>query len=128
MAGTGWRSDSVPFREVISRRRRSRPRRNREPQLSRFASGWDAHFGFGIDAQRVGHAVDVIEIGNDFNGVQDVAVAEAVFAKTVNMLLANRGGSACDELGESCQGLASGRKPGAPIVVFDLFGQPCVAA
>jgi len=87
-----------------------------------------AHFGFGVDAQGVGHAIDVIEKGDNFDGVQNVAVAEAVFAKSVNVLLANGGGSARDELGEFCQGLAAGRKPGAPIVEFDLFGQPCIAA
>lgn len=86
------------------------------------------HFGLGIDAQRVGHAVDVVEKGDNFNGVQDVTVAEAVFAKSVNVPLANGGGSARDELGELCQGLAAGWKPGAPIVVFDLVGQPCVVA
>lgn len=94
----------------------------------RFAGGAGrAHFGFGIDAQRVGHAVDVIEIGDHFNGVEDIAVAKAVFPKSINMLLANGSGSARDEFGEFCQGLAAGRKPGAHVIVFGVFGQLCVA-
>src|ERR1051326_5981124 len=108
MAGIGWLSDSGPFRAVTSRRPRSRPWRNSEPQLFPFAFKCRAHFRFRVDAQGVGHAIDVIEIGDNFHGVQDIAVAEAVFAKSVNMLLADRGGSARDELGELCQGLAAG--------------------
>jgi hypothetical protein len=87
-----------------------------------------AHFGFGIDAQRVRHTVDVIEIGDDFHGVQDVAVAEAVFAKNVNVLPADGGGSARDEVGEFCQGFAARRQLCVEVVVLDVFGQLCVAA
>ena len=87
-----------------------------------------AHFGFRIDAQSVGDSIDVIEIGDDFHGVQDVAVAEAVFAKSLDMLLANGGERASDKFGESGQRFAAGPKPGMPIVVFDLFGEICVAA
>ncbi len=45
------------------------------PTLERFL-----HLGFGVDSQSVGDAVDVIEIGNDFDRVQDVSVGEAVLA------------------------------------------------
>ncbi|HEX5412028.1 MAG TPA: hypothetical protein VFZ27_09210 [Terriglobia bacterium] len=102
--------------------------RHRNIVLFFSASECGADFGFGIDAERVGHTIDVIEIGDDFNSVQDVAVAEAVFAKRVNVPLANGGGSARDKFGESGQGFAAGRKPGVPIVLFNAFGQVCVAA
>lgn len=32
------------------------------------------HFGFRIDAQGIGNTVDVVEIGDDLDGVEDVAV------------------------------------------------------
>ncbi len=39
------------------------------------------HFGFRLDPERVGDAVDVIEIADHFHGVEDVAVGEAVLAQ-----------------------------------------------
>ncbi len=50
-------------------------RKSLAPALERFL-----HFGFGIDTQGVSDAVNVIEIGNDFDGIKDVAVGKAVFA------------------------------------------------
>jgi len=87
-----------------------------------------AHFGFGVDAEGVGDAIDVIEIGDDFDGVQDVAVAEAVFAKGIDVLLADGVGSARHEVGEFGQGFAAGRQFCMYVVVLDVFGQLGVAA
>ena len=33
------------------------------------------HFGFGVNAQGVGDAVDVVEIGDHLDGVEDIAIA-----------------------------------------------------
>ena len=43
------------------------------------------HFRFGIDAEGVGDAVDVVEIGDNFNGVQDVAVAQALLPQRIEV-------------------------------------------
>jgi hypothetical protein len=87
-----------------------------------------AHFGFRVDAQRVGDAVDVVEIGDDFRGVQDVAVTQAMLAKGIDILFADGGGSARDEVGEFCQSFAARRQIGLEIVVLGVLGQFLVAA
>lgn len=68
-----------------------------------------AHFRFWVDAQRVSNAVDVIEIGDDFDRVQDIAVAEAMFAKGIDVLLTDGGGGSRDKIGKSCQSFAARR-------------------
>ncbi len=92
------------------------------------AFSYRAHFGFRVDAQGVGHAADVIEVGNDFHGVQDVAVAEPVLAKRVNVLPADGRGFSRDEVGKICQGFAARRELGLQVVVLYLFRQLRVAA
>jgi hypothetical protein len=92
------------------------------------AFGRCAHFGFRVDAQGVGHAVDVIEIGNDLDGVQNVAVAEPVLAEGVDVLPADGRGCSRDEVGEICQGLAARRELGLQIVLPGVFGQFRVTA
>jgi hypothetical protein len=86
------------------------------------------HFGFGVDAQCVGDAIDVIEVGDDFRRVQDVAVAEAVPAKRVNIMPANGRGRSRDELGKLCQGFAARRKLRLAIIILYQFGQLGIAA
>lgn len=68
-----------------------------------------AHFRFWVDAQRVSNAVDVVEITDDFNRVQDVAVAEAMFAKDVQVLFADGSGGSRDKIGKFSQGFAARR-------------------
>jgi len=87
-----------------------------------------AHFGFGVNAEGVRDAVDVIEISNYFDGIEDVAVAQAMPAKRIDVLFANAGRCARHEVGEFCQRLAARGQPGPQIIVLDVFGQLCVAA
>jgi len=61
------------------------------------------HFGFRIDAQSVGNAVDVIEIGNYFDGVKDIAVGQFKFAQRFKVLWPDGGVRACDEFGKLAQ-------------------------
>ena len=85
------------------------------------------HFRFRINAQRVGDAVDVIEIGNDLDGVEDVAVGQAVFAQLVHVPFPHRGGFARHELGEFPERPFARRKFGARVIVLDVLGQRGVA-
>ncbi len=87
-----------------------------------------AHFGFGIDAEGVGDAVDVIEIGDDLDGVQEVAVAEAVLAQGIDVLLADGARCSRDEIGESRQGFAAWGESCLKIVVLHMLGQLRIAA
>ena len=40
----------------------------------RFSGGFLAHFGLGVDSQRVGHPVDVIEVSCDLDGGVDLEI------------------------------------------------------
>ena len=86
------------------------------------------HFGFGIDAQRVGNAVDVIEVGNHLDRIENVAVIKPVLTEGVDILFADGGRSSGHQIGEFCQGLAARRKLCTDIVALDLFGQLWVTA
>lgn len=81
------------------------------------------HFGLGVDPQGVRNAVDVIEIGNDFDGVENVAVAQAVLPQRLKMPYVERPRSARHHLRKSAQSLLAGSKVGAVVVVLDVFGQ-----
>ena len=48
------------------------------------------HFGLRVDAEGVGDAIDVIEVRDHLDGVQDVAVAEAMQAQGFDVLLPDR--------------------------------------
>ncbi len=81
------------------------------------------HFRLGLDAERVGDAVDVIEIADHFHGVQDVAVVEAVPAQGFDVPATDRGGRAGDQFGEFGQRLFPRREPCAKVVVLDVLGK-----
>lgn len=87
------------------------------PALPRFP-----HFRLRVDAQRIGDAVDVVEIGDDFDRVQDVAVAQAVPAQRHQVLAAYGGGGAGHEFGELRERLLAPRQSGPAIVLFDGLG------
>ncbi len=42
--------------------------------------------GFGFDAERIGHAIDIVEEANDLGRVVDTAIVEAVPAQPVYIL------------------------------------------
>ena len=84
------------------------------------------HFRFRIDAQGISNAIDVVEIGGHFHGVQDVAIRKPLFAHRLNILIAHGGGMAGDEFRELGERFLARRKLGAQIVVLDVFGQFCV--
>ncbi len=86
-----------------------------------------AHLGLGIDSERVGDATDVVEVGDDLDRVQDVAVGKAVPAEGIEVLRPSGGGGASDQLGELGEGFLARRKLGAAIVVLDVLGQLGVA-
>ena len=58
------------------------------------------HLGFRIDAEGVGHPVDVVEIGDHLHRVEDVPVVQRVQAEVLQILRANSGWSASEQLGE----------------------------
>ena len=64
----------------------------------RFPPG--AHEAFRLHPQRVGHAVDVIEIGDDLRGVVDGAVIPALRAQRLDITLAHRAGVSREALSE----------------------------
>ena len=41
--------------------------------------------GLGLNAQRIGHAVDIIEEADDLDGVVDGAVVQAILAQPVDV-------------------------------------------
>jgi len=81
------------------------------------------HFGFGVDAQGIGNAVDVIEVGDDFDRVENVAVAQAVLAQRLKVSCLQCPGSARHQLRESAQSLLARGEVGAIVIVLDVFGQ-----
>jgi hypothetical protein len=81
------------------------------------------HFGFGVDAERVGDAIDVIEIGDDFDGVEDIAVAQAMQAQRLEVLGAEGRGGARHHLRKFAQGLLARSELGTVVVVLDVLGQ-----
>ncbi len=87
-----------------------------------------AHFGLGVNAEGVRDAVDVIEISNRLDGIEDVAVAQAMPAKRVDVLFADASRCARHKVGEFCQRLAARGQPGPEIIVLDVFSQLRVAA
>ena len=54
-------------------------------RMSRF------HFGLGIYTEGIRDAIDVIEIGNHFHRVKNVAVAQLVFSQPRQVLRLDRG-------------------------------------
>jgi hypothetical protein len=86
-----------------------------------------AHFRFGVNAQGVGNTIDVVEVRNDFDGVQDVAVRESIFAQGFHIPAADRSGRARHQRGELAQRLLAGGKFRPAIVMLDVFGQLFVA-
>ena len=80
------------------------------------------HFGLRVNAQCVGDAVNVIEIGNYFDGVKDIAVSEVMFAQCREVLRPQGGGGAREEFGKFAQRALTRRKLGATVVVFHVLG------
>lgn len=58
------------------------------------------HFGFRVNSQSVSDAVDVIEIGNHFHRIENVAVIQLVFFKLLDISPPNGGGRASHEFSE----------------------------
>lgn len=85
------------------------------------------HLGFGVDAQAVGDAVDVVEIGNHLDRVEDVAVAQPVFAQRIEVLGPDGGRRARQKLREFAERLLAWREPDPPVIVLDVFGPLRVA-
>ncbi len=81
------------------------------------------HFGLGVNAQGIGNPVDVVEIRDDFDGVENVAVAQAVLAQRLKMPRLQCPRSARHHLRKSAQSLLARSKVGAIVVVLDVFGQ-----
>ncbi len=61
------------------------------------------HFGLGVNAQGVGNAVDIIEIGNYFDGVENIVVSKFMFAQRLQVLRPDRGGRARYQFGKLAQ-------------------------
>ncbi len=81
------------------------------------------HFGFRVDAERVGDAVDVVEIGNHLDCVQNVSIGEPVFAQGLEVLAPDRSGRARQQVGKFAQCLLARRKTSAAVIVFNMLGQ-----
>ncbi len=82
-----------------------------------------AHFRLGVNAQRIGNSIDVVEVGNDLDGVQDVAVRESKFAQAFHFLAAHRSGRARHLHGELAQRLLAGGKSRPAVIMLDVLGQ-----
>ena len=74
---------------------------------------------FGLEAEAVGDAVGIRVVGDDFDDVEDVAVAEAGFAQGVGVGIAGSGGGFGEFDGETQHGGALGGQRGGPPVVLD---------
>ena len=86
------------------------------------------HFRLRVNTQGVGDPIDVVEVGNDLHGVQDVAVGESVFPQGFYIRGADGSGRARHLHGEPAQRLLPGGKPGAAVIMLDALGQlflPC---
>jgi hypothetical protein len=81
------------------------------------------HLGFRVDAQGVGDAVDVVEIGDHFDRVENVAVGQLVFAQSLQVLRSNRGWRPRHQFGKLAERLLAGRQFGELVVVLDMLGQ-----
>lgn len=86
-----------------------------------------AHLRLRVDSQGVGHAVDVIEIGNYFHRIQDVAIIQGVLAQCLEVLGVNCGGRASQPFGEITERFLARRKRGELIVVLDTFSKLRIA-
>jgi hypothetical protein len=86
------------------------------------------HFRFGVNAQGVGNSIDVVEVGNNLDGVQDVAVRESEYAQAFHFSAAHRSGRARHPHGELAQRLLAGGKFRPAVIMLDVLGQlfvPC---
>ena len=86
------------------------------------------HFRFGVNAQGVGNSIDVVEVGNDLDGVQDVTVRESTFAQGFNIPAADHIGRTRNPHGELAQRLWAGGESRPAVVMLDVLGQlfvPC---
>ncbi len=81
------------------------------------------HFGLGIDAQGIRNSIDIIKIGNNLDGIENITVAESLGAQRVQIIRTGVGGRARHLLGEFAQSSLAGRKSSAPVVVFNMLGQ-----
>jgi len=81
------------------------------------------HFGLRIDAKGIGDAVDIIEVGDDFDGVENVAIAQAMQAQGFKVPCAQGPRGASHHLRELAQCLLARGKIGAVVVMFDVFRQ-----
>lgn len=81
------------------------------------------HFGLRIDAQRIGDAVNVIEIRNDLDGIEDVPIGQSLLAEDCQVSRAHRGRLPRHQHCELCQSFLARSQSGAPIVALDLLGQ-----
>ena len=86
-----------------------------------------AHFRFRVNAQGIGNSIDVVEVGNDLDCVQDVAVRESKFAQAFHFSAAHRSGRARHPHGELAQRLLTGGKFRPTVIVLDVLGQLLVS-
>ena len=81
------------------------------------------HFGLRIDAQRVGDAVNVIEIRDDLDGIEDVPIGQSLLSKSIQVSRAHGGRPPRHQHGELRQSFLARGQSGAPVVALDLLGQ-----
>ena len=76
----------------------------------------------------MGDSIDVVEVGNDLDGVQDVTVRESTFAQAFHIPAAARSGRTRHPHGELAKGLLAGGKFRPAVIMLDVLGQlfvPC---
>jgi hypothetical protein len=86
------------------------------------------HFRFRVNAQRIRHAINVIEIGNHLHCVENVAVIQFVFSQRFDVLPSHGGGRARYEFGKLTKCLLAWGKFGANVIVLYVllkFGVLC---
>ncbi len=85
------------------------------------------HFWLRINAEGVRDAIDVVEVGDDLHSVDNIAIAQAVGAQSIQVGGPYIGRRARHFLGELAQSALPRRKRRAAVVLLDLFSQFRVA-
>ena len=86
------------------------------------------HLRFWVNPERIGDAVDVVEIGDDLDGVEEIAVAEAGLAQAVAIFTLHPRWRARQLLRELAQRPFPLGQARLMVVAFDGFDQLVVVA
>ena len=78
---------------------------------------------FPLNPQGIGHPIDVVEVGNHLDGIQDIAVREALFPQGFDIPAAHRSGRPRHPHSKPAQRFLASGKLGPAVITLNLFGQ-----